>query len=522
MKRPTFNIFTAFTLILFLAGGLIHSEKAEAQSRHLTAQNIGLGGGGTAYQDLYHANFINPANLVLNRERRPRVTVGIAGGIYSNAGGSLLNLSTYNEYLTTGRTIEGVVADDMLDQWFGTNSTDYRSVNLDLAVVPLGLTYRNSRWSAALASRVRMLGNSGYSRGFADLVFKGLDSGQFEEARAVNSNHEFLIYNEISAGFAMTVFERDQMFGFAENVRLHIGVAPKVLMAMNYTRLNLTSTLRIQDSTGDRDAEINHDFRYTIETAGDISDKIAEYNQQRINGGESLLQDFIDPTVDDFTGFKGTSFGLDIGATLEMDIDRLTAFDIGIFRGDKKLRLGLSLTDLGSVKVNDRARSFTAGENFFWHGVRYDRDIANEEFDGNDSKYFESVLRDSIGNDVYGNLVTSEHSEFSRSLPTMINFGSHLLLGRFSVMMDVGTGFVNFGTNSKRMHMALGTEYRFFDRIPLRLGYRAGGHTGSTYHAGTGLEFKNFEFSFGAATTATSKRYGASIGAAWSGLVIHF
>lgn len=89
---------------------------ANAQSRHLTAQNIGLGGGGTAYQDLYHANFVNPANLMLNHSKRPRITVGLAGGIYSSMGGSLMNIKTYNDYLTTGRVIEGATADDMLNQ----------------------------------------------------------------------------------------------------------------------------------------------------------------------------------------------------------------------------------------------------------------------------------------------------------------------------------------------------------------------------------------------------------------------
>ena len=512
--------FKAAILSVFMLA--VSIDSSNAQSRHLTAQNIGLGGGGTAYQDLYHANFINPANLMINHSKRPAFTVGLAGGIYTNTGGSLLNITTYNDYLTSGQVIEGPVADAMLNQWFGTNSKDMRSVNADIGIVPLGLAYRHDNWSVSGAARVRVLGNSGYSRGFADLIFRGLDSEVFNESRAVNMNQEFLIYNEVSLGFATTVLKRERLFGFAENVKLHVGVAPKLLMGVNYSRFNLTSSLQIQSATNNQNAHINHNFRYSFETTGDISDQLAEYNSQRQNGGSPEIGDFIEPSADDFTGFKGTSVGVDLGATLEMDIDEISFFDFGFFRGEKKLRVGLSLTDLGSVKINDRTRSFSAGENFTWNGINYDQQTVDEQFDGDDGSYFESILRDSVGNDVYANFLTQEHSGFSRGLPTMLNFGSHLLLGKFSVMFDIGTGFTETGTNSKKMHLAMGTEYRVINRIPLRVGFRTGGYSSTTYHAGTGLEFRNFEFSIGAATTANSKQYGAAIGSAWSGLVIHF
>ncbi len=522
IKTNLFNrlLTTAILLPIFILTANVDSSNA--QSRHLTAQNIGLGGGGTAYQDLYHANFINPANLMINHSKRPSFTLGLAGGIYTNTGGSLLNITTYNDYLTSGQVIEGQDADAMLNQWFGTNSSEMRSVNADIGIVPLGIAFRQDNWSVSGAARVRALGNSGYSRGFADLIFRGLDSDVFNESRAVNMNQEFLIYNEISLGFATTVLKRDRLFGFGENVRLHVGVAPKLLMAVNYSRFNLTSSLQIQSATNQQNAHINHNFHYSFETTGDISDQMAEYNSQRQNGGSPEIGDFIEPSGDDFTGFKGTSVGVDLGATLEMDIDAISVFDFGFFRGEKKLRVGLSLTDLGSVTINDRTRSFSAGENFRWNGIHYNQQSVDEEFDGDDGSYFESVLKDSVGNDVYGNFLTQDHSGFSKSLPTMLNFGSHLLLGKFSVMFDIGTGFTETGTNSKKMHLALGSEYRLLNRIPLRVGYRTGGYSSSTYHAGTGLEFRNFEFSIGVAATANSKRNGAAFGSAWSGLVVHF
>jgi len=517
-KRLT--VFIAFCIIG--SATVLAPDCVQSQSRHLTAQNIGLGGGGTAYQDLYHANFVNPANLMINHSKRPAVTVGIAGGIYSNVGGSLVNIKTYNDYLTTGRVIEGATRDNMLNQWFGQNSSDFRSMNMDVGVVPLGVAVRSKSWSASITSRARILGNSGYSRGLADLIFRGFDADHFSEARAVNSTQEFLVYNEISAGFAMTVLNRDELFGFGRNVKLHVGIAPKLLMGVNYARLNLDSSLQISEASSQQNASITHDFRYSIDVSGDLSDQLAEFNDVRTRQNSTDIGDYLEPSVEDFTSFKGSSVGFDIGATLEMDIDHLSAFDLGIFRGEKKLRLGVSVTDIGSVTINDRTRTFYAEDNFVWQGVTYDSEMIDREFDGDEGKYFESVIQDSIGNDIYGNLITSEQSEFSKPLPAMLNVGTHLLLGKFSVMVDVGTGYNTSGTNSGRMHLALGTEYRLLNRIPLRVGYRTGGHSSATYHAGTGLEFRNFEFSAGIAASPNSETYGSGLGAAWSGLVIHF
>lgn len=517
------QLFTLLTVLCITSTAwLLSPEPGTAQSRHLTAQNIGLGGGGTAYQDLYHANFINPANLMINHSKRPKVTVGLAGGIYSNVGGSLVNIKTYNDYLTTGQVIEGPTRDNMLNQWFGENSSDLRSMNMDVGVVPLGIAVRNNSWSMGLTSRLRVLGNSGYSRGLADLIFRGFDSDHFAEARAINSSQEFLVYNEISAGFAMTILRRDRLFGFGKNVKLHIGAAPKLIMGINYARLNLDSSLQIQDASSEQNARLEHNFQYSIEVAGDLSDQLSEFNEMRAQQMNPAIGDYLDPSAQDFTSFKGNSLGFDFGATLEMDIDHLSAFNLGIFKGEKKVRFGVSLTDVGSVTIDDRTRSFTAADNFIWEGIEYDSETIDQQFDGDENKYFESVLKDSIGSDIYGNLITAEHSEFSKPLPMMLNVGTHLLLGKFSVMADVGKGYTSTGTNSERMYVSIGTEYRLLNRIPLRVGYRTGGHSSTTYHAGTGLEFRNFEFSAGVAASPDSKEYGTGLGAAWSGLVIHF
>lgn len=515
------KILSSAAIIAITATCMI-AETADAQSRHLTHQNMGLGGGGTAYQGTYHANFINPANLMLADHRRPRLSVGIFGGLYTQAGGDLLNMPTYNKYLTSGMVLEGQVADDMLNQWFGRNSSGMRSFSSEIGVVPIGVSWRSENSAYSVVSRGRVMQSSRFSRGFADLFFKGLDASVFADGRNVSMDHEVVAFHEVSVGYSRLVMERDEMLGFGRNVRLYAGVAPKMMFAQAYANANLTSVLTIQEATDDQNSFINHVFDYSINTVGEFSNNLNAYNQQRDLGNTPPIGDYLEIDSQDFSSVKGTSFGIDLGFTLEMDVDEISAFDFGFFRGEKKLRIGASITDLGSLKFKENARSFRAEDDFTWHGFNYDREIIDEQFDGDSDAYFESVLADSIGSDVYGNFVTEDRSDFSVGLPTMFNIGTHLMLGKFSVMADFGKGFVERGNNSNRLYMALGTEYRLINRIPLRVGMRTGGYSSSTYHFGTGLEFRNFEFSVAAATTNSSEKRGGSLGFAWSGLVFHF
>ncbi|WP_146198558.1 DUF5723 family protein [Rhodohalobacter mucosus] len=503
-------------LLLFIAPLQLH-----AQHSHQTARTLSLGGGGTAYQDLYHANFVNPANLMLNRDVRPKFTVSIAGGVHAQAGGSLANISVYNEYLTSGLTISPQLADAMLDTWFGTASSESRDLAFDVAAVPLGGAYRSDEWAVGFAVRVRTSGNTGVSRGFADLIFRGLDSDYFSEAADVNLSAEYYAWHEWSAGYARTLLRYDTLFGFAENVRIYAGIAPKLLISTDYTSASMVSSLQISGASAQAGGQIRHAFRYAVKTAGARADQIDAYRIDRDLGIDPKLEDYIDPQADDFTAAKGVSLGLDLGLTAEMDLPQ-NAFDLGIFKGRKSLRVGLAVTDIGSLSYSDRARTFSNDDQLLWEGFNYDRDIIDSEFDGDESAYFESVLTDSIGNDLYADFESEQVQAHKPGLPAMIRLGSHLMLGRFGFMIDTGLGLSDRGIASKHAHLSVGSEYRFFNVVPLRAGLRFGGHSGTTVHAGTGVEFRNIEFTLAASTAPRSRNYGSSLAAAWSGFVIHF
>ena len=119
---------------------LATSFEVLSQSRHYDSRSLSMGGGGTAYVDGYHANFINPANLMINSTKnRPKRSLGIVGGIGFRAGGTLINLDVYDQYLTQGLTLEGEVAEGFLTDLFGgTNSELTKSQSATFNIFLLG------------------------------------------------------------------------------------------------------------------------------------------------------------------------------------------------------------------------------------------------------------------------------------------------------------------------------------------------------------------------------------------------
>ena len=53
------------SLALFIVFYSINNS-TNAQNRHYNAMTLGMGGGGVALIDGYHANFLNPANLMID------------------------------------------------------------------------------------------------------------------------------------------------------------------------------------------------------------------------------------------------------------------------------------------------------------------------------------------------------------------------------------------------------------------------------------------------------------------------
>jgi len=509
-----------YLFYLLLAVGLLPLISAQAQSSHQTAQNLGLGGGGTAYIDDYHANFVNPANLMLSSDS-PRITVGLLGGISGSAGGSLLNISVYNEYFTKGLTVSDQVAADALNEWFGGSAGNYRDAGMQLDVIPVGVSYRGERWAAALALRSRVLADASSTRGLAELGVYGLDGNVFSEPKPVNAGLEALSFHEVSLGYGMHLLSIPSLFGFAENIRVYAGAAPKLLLGAHTSRLDFNSTLQIEGESENGFDLVRHDFRYVFETTGAVTDQLNRFYQDRLGQDQVPdIADYVDPKAEDFYKIKTAGWGVDLGGTVEMDIQIPIAG--ALFEGPERLRVGLSLTDVGRINFKERAGRFSADDMLEWEGFTFDDEVIDNEFNGNRDEYLESVLIDSVGAEIYGSFAPEDIESLSRPLPSRLNLGAQLIMNKLSMSVDFGRGFHSQGVNSRRLSFETGVEYRLIGVIPLRVGMRTGGVASTAYSAGIGLELRNFEFSLAASSVRSSANRGSYGGAAWSGLVFKF
>lgn len=497
-------------LLLLLIFG-VTSITALSQSRHYNSQTIAMGSGGTAYISGFHSNFVNPANLMLEMHRA-NVEVGFLNfGL--KAGGDLANVAVYNKYLTTGQLIAGSTRENMLSEWFGDNPENIRNLSTTFSMAPIGVSYRASKQAFSLATRLRVTEDFTLNKGMAQLITYGLDSDIFSERTPVDFSSNTVSFAEISLGYARELdFIPIPKIPFIDDAKIYAGIAPKYLYGVYSTNLEFNSFLTMNDPQLGSQYNITHEFDYTLKTIGVLSRQLQEYERAYSQDSNAELGDYVDTgdISDDLSGAQATGFGLDFGVTAELDVSSLP---IPLFRNKQKLlRVSMSFTDFGSLNYDKDASDVYADGSFTYEGAK-DEDSFDNYFDN---------LSDSLQNDVYGNFDSQQISGIKYNLPSMFNFGTSLEMGRLLVAIDYGVGFNNNGINSDRSTVSIGAQYKLFGFIPFRVGTRMGGYSSAAYSAGFGLDFNNFEFTFGASSVANSEKNGSSLGAAWSGLIIRF
>lgn len=507
MRRSNyFNRLQKLTVLMILITGLI-SVDALSQSRHFNAQSVGMGGGGTAYIDGFNANFVNPANLMLDTHRN-RTQIGIAPTGFK-AGGTLANFAVYNDYLTTGLLISGETRENMLNDWFGESSANTRQMAGTVNLSPIGVSHRRAGQAFSIATRFRFTEDLTVSKGLAELMTYGLDADKFSDPTPVNFNSSTVAFAEISFGYARKMLEIPNLL-FAKDVKLYAGVAPKFLYGVYATDADFQSTLQMTRGSQSSPFTVNHDFSYSLNTIGQLSEQLQAFEAAYNQDSDADIDDYVDYEGDDIGDVDATGFGVDLGATLEMDVSYLP---IPLFIDkDKTLRLSMSITDLGSITYKKTPSRIYADGVFTYNGAQ-DEDSFDDYFDN---------LGDSLKTDVYGNFDAEQTGGIKHSLPGMYNFGASLEMGKLLVALDYGFGFNNDGINSRRSVLNLGAQYRLFGFVPIRAGTTLGGYSSAAYSAGIGLDFQFLEFTVGASTVANSRNSGSSATAAWSGFVIRF
>jgi len=496
---------------------LFTSLEAFSQSRHFNSMSLGMGGGGTAYVDGYHANFINPANLMINPTgKRPKRSLGLVGGVGLRAGGTLLNLDVYDKYFTKGLVLENTVANGQLaetmltDLFGGTNSNLTKDVSSTFSIVPFGFANRGKKSSFSLATRARVTQSFKINRGFAEIGVYGLDPEELDDVTPFNFNFGAIAYSEISVGYAREILNLPDLL-FAKNAKLYVGVAPKYLIGVQQSTMDFNSTIQIQRNGNSQYANrIIHNFDYNLSTSGQLAEDLRAFEAAYDLDNDAKIDEYL-VNEGEYAGVNASGFGLDLGATLEMDISGVPIID-GFFGKKKTLRVSMSITDIGKLDFDKTPTSISADGVFDFTGA------GNDEEPGD----FYDDLADSLQNEVYGDFDAIDIDGFEYKLPGMYNFGASLVMGKLTTSLDYGFGFNESGTNRKKSVLNLGLEYRLLGLIPLRFGTRMGGYSSTVYSAGAGLDLNFLELSAGLSVVGNDKENGGAIATAFSGLLIRF
>lgn len=160
---------------------------------------------------------------------------------------------------------------------------------------------------------------------------------------------------------------------------------------------------------------------------------------------------------------------------------------------------------------------------FDWQGVeRLDFERIENEFNDNTGDFLNFVFADSIGNGIYSDFQPDNNGKVKADLPTRLNIGGLLQLGKLGLSADITSSFRDVGFTEDETAFALGAEYRLLNFIPLRAGIRTGGVASTVYSVGTGIDLRHLTFTLAVSSTGTNPNNGSTLGAAWSGLVLRF
>ncbi|MDZ7681130.1 MAG: hypothetical protein U5J63_05290 [Fodinibius sp.] len=229
-----------FSLVIVIGISLGGVSLAAAQSGHFSASSLSMGGTGTAYLDTYHANFVNPANLLVNSDTKPSTSVGLLGGISATAGGPLANISVYNDYFTTGDVVNASAA---LNDWFGTDASITKRMGAEVDIIPVGVSWRGEKMSFSLALRNRSLFSGSMNRGYAEVLLSGVTEERFSGGKPVNFASKGVLFSEVSAGVSYEVLELPSLPGIGKNVKIYVGAAPKYIIPHQTSSIDFNSTL---------------------------------------------------------------------------------------------------------------------------------------------------------------------------------------------------------------------------------------------------------------------------------------
>ena len=478
----------------------------------LSAENMALGGGGTAYLTGYEALFVNPANLRIQEKNYSLQVSLFQGGIYNEyllpetdfSARSQHLRSAFLPYKSMDSDYELIEADR--SSILRRNYPGSRRVAPFQSMADLhwfGVKWHGESKSYALSLRSRVFSKYELGKGyFSSTAVEDGDNLYFDRS----FRHRYQTMHELSFGYAESF---DFLNGLSPQLsEFIVGIAPKVVVAGSHLDARYDNVYEHQDGSENwvRSAQ------YEQYSTGSFSENRPFLNQ---NGAVS----FIDGSFSDLSKPAGIGFGLDVGITYMFTFGGdLSLLQREAATTQKSLRLSFSITDLGAIyqfdqpykistqKVEEELTELPGVSDIRFSGA------PNEHWfflDDQDDTPFE---------------LDSDQSEdtFYTMMPTSIQAGALFQINRIKLMGDLRLHVINHEFASKAPVLYLGTELKLLSFLPLRLGTRIAPHLPGYYSLGIGFESKYFELN--TALKVKSSQIGPTneiVGASMAGIKIY-
>lgn len=308
-----------YTLI-FIAAFLLHFSGK--------AQDIGL----STMSNVWQASSINPAKLT---DRKLIISFPGLSGSLGTDGVTFNNITRTNE---SGKLV--IVGDQLVDE-LGVENNFWTSVQLET----FSAAYGGDRWQVGISHSVKMDNNIMLPKTLAQFVLQGNKQFLGEEVN-IAPMFKTQSYSEWALSFALKLD------------RVTIGVRPKLLGGIS--NLSSANGLASVLTTDDGGYSTNLRSDYEVRSAGLVNVSGLD------NMDEDVEVNMNDATSGDFIFGKNKGFGLDIGATFQLN---------------DAIEISGSILDIGTIKWTENADTYTSQGEHEYKGLDFVDLIGDDETD---------------------------------------------------------------------------------------------------------------------------------------------
>ncbi|SMO42272.1 DUF5723 family protein [Fodinibius sediminis] len=504
---------SAFTfLVLALSTRLVCAQPA------ITAESIGLGGGGTAYLNGPETTFWNPANLMIS-DRPGNFHIGIGQSALQYkpvlAGRSLQHqlsnfIDGYQPYERKAVRISPWKQNRILNTHFPDHTL--RSQNSQRAdMVLAGALWQRKDYALSIALRARYASMTTTGRGWYDDRFIEQNDRQVRDFTLSQRRSEFY---ELAVGYA-------QEFTFINGLiprlnKLYIGISPKIILAGPTFQADYKAQYLREDKPGIRHTFIS-DFK--LHSSGNFSRLISDYLQVQ-NPRDAVRQNLSWDYQFQPTGY---GVGFDFGFNYVIPLNGNSPASAGSTSRPplhKSLRLAFSLNDIGAIRYYDQPLALSSPADTAHADLQAS---SNTIFVGTGGQYINHLHQAKLlPNPLLAAPQRSENN-YTSLLPTSLNAGLLLDLSQLRFMGDISLGLNNSAFTKSGLSAQLGAEFRPVQQVPIRLGTRFAAEQPFQMGFGTGIETEHWDFAISARALFYRESSQTTIGSgAFGGLQLHF